>query len=657
MPQVSLDIVNGQLVLGGDMNGLRANRFAFGFLVNEYKASVLGDKLIIELGGRDATETIRVIAETLKKRGFNLEHGASSNKLIQDFNGEERDFEEFSKSALVVRNFDGKAKDPDVVARFADFQNVVANCLKRRSLYDLQLLAAFHMAFANNSCNFSVPGAGKTSIVYAAYAYLRSTQKVKRLLVVGPLSSFGPWEMEYTKCFGVAPTVTRITGSIPKTDRENHLYSKHPSELTLISYQSVPTLFEALKHFVNDGVMVVLDEAHKAKNTNNGVIAQAVLELAKYCAARVVLTGTPAPNGYQDLYNMFKFIWPNKNVIGFPLYRLRGLTDNPNPALVKKLIDNISPFFIRIRKKDLGLPMPKFHPPIVVQMGPLQRQIYDFIAKRYIGAMVNEGYDDKISKFKAQLAKARIIRLMQAASNPIMLKAPLESFSDEDDGDFDLAVDDTSVLDKIVNYEHMEIPPKFEAALPLIQEILFREEKVVVWAIFIDTVHRFHDFLKKHGIRSKELYGAIPVESNSTYEEDEAEIETREKIIREFHEPNSNFKVIIANPFAVAESISLHEVCHNAIYLEKSFDAARYIQSKDRIHRVGLPPNTITNYYDIMTENSIEEVIEERLELKEARMNQIMESEEIPLFDNACSGLGSDDIKALIRDYVRRTQK
>ena len=48
--------------------------------------------------------------------------------------------------------------------------------------------------------------------------------------------------------------------------------------------------------------MVVLDEAHKIKNTSGGITATSIMELAKNCTSRVVLTGTPAPNGYEDLY-------------------------------------------------------------------------------------------------------------------------------------------------------------------------------------------------------------------------------------------------------------------------------------------------------------------------------------------------------------------
>ena len=113
------------------------------------------------------------------------------------------------------------------------------------------------------------------------------------------------------------------------------------------------------------------------------------------------------------------------------------------------------------------------------------------------------------------------------------------------------------------------------------------------------------------------MYGATPV---ATGDEDEDEVETREKIIAEFNKLDSAFKVIIANPFAVSESISLHKACHNAIYMERSFNAAHFIQSKDRIHRYGLEPETETNYYYLLSEESIDEVIHDRLIEKETRL-------------------------------------
>ena len=67
--------------------------------------------------------------------------------------------------------------------------------------------------------------------------------------------------------------------------------------------------------------------------------------------------------------------------------------------------------------------------------------------------------------------------------------------------------------------------------------------------------------------------------------------------------------------------------------------------------------DTITNYFYIISRNTIDETINIRLSEKERRMTEIMESMPIPLFNNVSDDLGDEDIKALIKDYVRRTKK
>ena len=156
---------------------------------------------------------------------------------------------------------------------------------------------------------------------------------------------------------------------------------------------------------------------------------------------------------------------------------------------------------------------------------------------------------------------------------------------------------------------------------------------------------------KKHG-QNKNTCNNQSCHDRSISEEDDEYAETREAIVKEFHNPDCSYKVIIANPFAVAESISLHKACHNAIYLERSFNAAHFLQSKDRIHRYGLKQDVVTNYYYLVSEDSVDTTIHERLNEKERRLLDIIESMPIPLFDNYMNADEDDDIKAVLRDYV-----
>ncbi len=660
MTSISVDFDENkkEIYLLGDIKGLRKNRFAWRYIQDYLKPNVEENRIVIPIEEKEPITILSNIRDMLKKYGFGEICSNSSEKLIHDFYEEERRFAEFSDKAKHIRNNECDKND------FKKFTKSVAENLPARKLYSLQLLSAYHMAFSQNACNFSVPGAGKTSIVYGAYAYLHNLsdediKHIDRLLIVGPLSSFGPWEIEFEACFGRLPQVKRLIGGMSKDEKKDYLISKHPAELTLISYASLTTLQEEIGFFLrNNKVMVVLDEAHKAKNSAGGVIAQSVLEMSKYSKARIVLTGTPAPNGYEDIYNMFRFIWPNRNVMGFEINQLRDITATGDTARIERLIDNISPYFIRIRKSDLDIPPAIVNPPIYVPMGELQQKIYDFIEKKYMDELIADKASNLSSRFKAAMTQARTIRLMQAASDPAMLKSPLNNFFEDEEivsTDVYQAIDDSEMLKAILNYESKEIPSKYKAVKELVRKIISNNEKVIIWATFIHTIHKLKEYLEGEGICCQELYGETPVEREGMSDDELAF--TRERIVKEFQRPDCPFKVIIANPFAVAESISLHKACHNAIYIERSFNAAHFVQSKDRIHRYGLEAGTITNYYYILSQATIDETIDTRLLEKERRMTEIMEKSPIPLFDNVSENLGDEDIKALIKDYVKRTKK
>jgi superfamily II DNA or RNA helicase len=273
---------------------------------------------------------------------------------IRSFIEEEQKFTDFSAKALAIRNNNCDLQE------FKSFRDSLITYMPARTLYSLQMLSAYHLAYSQNACNFSAPGSGKTSIVYGAYTYLKNLpegniRKVDRLLIIGPLNAFGPWELEFQECFGIKPSAKRLAGKLSLDEKKQYLYDNYPAELTLLSYSSVMPLVDELNFFLRrHKVMVVLDEAHKIKNINGGIIAQSILSLAQDSKARVVLTGTPAPNGYEDLYNLFKFIWPTKKIIRFNIGQLKDMSRTPNDPRVTSLLNSISPFYIRIKKSDLG---------------------------------------------------------------------------------------------------------------------------------------------------------------------------------------------------------------------------------------------------------------------------------------------------------------
>lgn len=641
--RISIDNQNKVFIISPDDFELKRLRGISVYVKTLNGGKIEGRTVIIPASNVDTLELYHKTVELFdKKFGCEIYTDSESNSVLSVAESEEKKFKEFSHKALMIRNNNVEKSELD------SFLNVVKKREFKRTLKPFQLLSAYHLAFSQNACNFSVPGAGKTTTVLAAYAYLKESddkrKRVNKLLVVGPISSFLAWKNEYYFCFGKHPDTLEITGATTDKAVENALLrSTVDKDIVLVSYGSVNRRLDILKTFLrNNQAMVVLDEAHRIKNTNDGIQSTVTLMLSPYAKSRVVLTGTPVPNGYEDLYNLYRFIWPAHNVIGYSVIQLSNMSRRENDHRVGDLVDRISPFFIRIKKSDLELPPATFLPPISVAMSPLQERIYQTLAHAAIGRLEQRS--------TGRIARLSIsIRLRQAASNPSLLKRSIDDYYEYADESYSIrheldsnVVIDEEIIRLVEEFERQEIPQKFIKAKDIVNDIVDKGEKVVIWCEFVGTCEKLSEFFKSVGIDNRILYG------KTNYLE-------REEIIKEFTdvEGQCGYSVIIANPHAVGESISLHKTCHNAIYLEQSFNAGIYMQSKDRIHRVGLSENDHTDYYYLHAQGTIDETVHDRVMMKEERMLRIVESQEIPLISENRDFLedSEDDIKAIIRDY------
>lgn len=417
---ILVDINDGYYILSGEINFILNNRRLLAMFKGLFNVDIQDDRILILFEEKLSTAVYFRIQQFLSRFGFDVELSSKVKEKESSVLREQENFKIFSEKAKKIRNNDFSDR-AELLDDFKEFKKVLSKNLKR-ILYPLQMLSAFHMAFAQNSCNFAVPGAGKTSIVYGAYAYLKSLpiddpRHVDKLLVIGPLSSFAPWENEYKDCFGRDVNSQRLSGDnkILKNHKEQHLYSSNPKELTLIFHGGVDSLEKEITDFLKQNkTMVVVDEAHRIKNPN-GIWGQSVVEIAKEAIARIILTGTPIPNGYEDLYNLYRFIYPFKfqDILQIHYNQLIELTKNSvstENERVKNFIDNISPYFIRIKKKDLELP-PINEKLVPVEMDDGQVEIYNFIEEKYIPELQKKPAGTAIDL----LNKARLIRLRQVS--------------------------------------------------------------------------------------------------------------------------------------------------------------------------------------------------------------------------------------------------
>ncbi len=512
----------------------------------------------------------------------------------------------------------------------------------QRKLKPYQTRSVHHLVNVFNGANFSVPGSGKTTIIYAAFAILRARNIVDKLLVIGPRSCFMPWEDEYLKCFGKTAATARLTGS----NRHLKYFAAEDYELFLCTYQTAAIDKNELASLCQKyRVFLVLDESHNVKKFEGGVHAPAVLSIAGSATRRAILTGTPAPNSYEDLWTQMTFLWPGKQMLGTrEQYANRAGNEEEWPSIQKA----IKPFFVRIQKTELGLPPQRFER-ILVSMNQKQGEIYKVLSARILSELSVVPEDrQKLREWR----KAKMVRLLQAASNPTLLAKRSDEFDVPP-----LSGKGVPILQILENYPKYEKPAKFEKAVSLIRKLVATGNKVLLWTVFVHNIEML--FKELQDLEPQRLYGGIPKDA------EENEELNREDEIRKFRESSSHM-VMLANPAACAESISLHKICHHAIYLDRTFDCGRYLQSLDRIHRIGLEPNEDVFYHILQCSDTIDETIDQRLEEKQTAMRRLLEDEDIsivtfdlPEGDKSALGKESDeqdDFDATIDDLKKHAK-
>lgn len=462
-----------------------------------------------------------------------------------------------------------------------------------RELRSFQLRDVVKLLGMANGANFSVPGAGKTSVAYALYEYLRHSGNVEQLLVVCPISAFESWRQEAEECFAPMPKIDRFEGAIDGR-----------SEVVLTNYQRLEGGYHALADWMaSRPTHLILDEAHRMKRGWAGEWGRNCLNMANLAARRDILTGTPAPQSISDLGALFDFVWPGQANRIIPTQ----LDDTQAERIVAQRID---PLFVRTTKSELELPAPKIQL-YEGELTPLHREIYNTIVGIY-----GSRYSISRRGQRDLRALGRItMYLLEAATNPSLLVAGSHPHDPIVFRHPPLDIPAGSFLeDLLFSFPQYELPWKFEYLRNAIPRNMALQRKTLVWSNFVRNLETMH----KH-----ELVEFSPAMIHGG-------VTDREGELARFRN-DDECTVLLANPAAIGEGISLHRVCHDAIYLERTFNAGQYLQSVDRIHRLGLAPETKTQVTVLCSSGTIDDVVTLRLEEKIERLGALLQDAGLPI--------------------------
>lgn len=492
----------------------------------------------------------------------------------------------------------------------SEIERILVSCSFERPLTDNQKQNLNKISQFPGAATFSVPGAGKTTEALAFFFI--NAEPEDRLLVVAPKNAFGAWDEQLEACTpSVQDRFVRLRGG--ESAISDALLGK--PKFMIITYDQLPRVKTLIVSLLSAGnVFMFLDESHRIKGGKQIKRADAILEMAHLPKRKLIMSGTPMPQGPKDLVSQFSFLYPSK------------VSDESN------VIDLIQPIYVRTTKGQLGIPEVT-HRVVTVKMSPLQREIYKTL-KSEIRRQLNPVLSDT-SKYELRRIGKCVMKVMEFVSNPALLSTDMDYVFDRRVGELLLAADG----------------PKIEYVCRRARQLASEGKKVLIWSCFVQNVELIA--LRLMDLGAEFIHGGVDAG-------DENDADTREGKIKRFHD-DPNCKVLVANPAACSEGISLHKVCQNALYLDRSFNAAHYLQSEDRIHRLGLPADAHPLVEFVECEESIDQVVRQRLAYKVSIMAKALNDTSLkvdPAFidyedenDNIAESINEEDAKAVIEYF------
>jgi len=223
---------------------------------------------------------------------------------------------------------------------------------------------------------FADPGGGKTAMTLAAFSLLRNIAQVKRALIIAPrLVCYDVWPNEIQKWDQFNGLTHRILHGGEKAQSIFQEVVEPKADICLVNPEATDYLFsffpeQWFKRKSGPPVdmpwdMLIIDESSKYKNQGS-VRFKALKKYHKLFKRRVILTGTPTPNGIMDLWSQIYLLDSGaslgKNITEYRkryfdvsnTYTSQYNTWEPKRGAADAVRKRVAPFVIRFDEKQFA---------------------------------------------------------------------------------------------------------------------------------------------------------------------------------------------------------------------------------------------------------------------------------------------------------------
>ena len=461
---------------------------------------------------------------------------------------------------------------------------------KLKPLGPYQNIGSIFLSTVEKAPLFADCGTGKTFMVLVSteHQIKQGLLEPGKTLILAKLNTLHSGWLEDAKKFTDLKVNCLWLGTNYKRKEKLRAILDDPADVYVINHEGAKALEKELIEKKFD--KVVIDEStilkgFKGLNSRikGGTLGKCMMRIAEHAKWRVVMSGTPAPNGIQDLWGQMHFLDPNGFLLeaSYKDFRVEymqqhyfgkvdkvtGKPKDPNTPSkwipkqgaipkVSSLIKDLS-YRVNLREQLDCLPE-RTDIPRYVPMGKEQTKHYKNMQKNLFAEIEEDKY------ISVSVKLAQIAKLRQITSG--------------------FLIDDQEKPNPISDAK------KLTALDSLIIDEINHKEKVVIWGQYrweIETItSRYKDF------------GAVSVYGNNSTRQN---IENIDAFLKD-----PSRRLIVLHPQSAAHGITF-TVAHYMIFYSISYSAEEEYQCTRRIERAG-QKHPMFIYY-LLSPDSIDEVM------------------------------------------------
>lgn len=442
----------------------------------------------------------------------------------------------------------------------------------KNQAFPYQMQAFMTIKDMEYSAIFHEQGLGKTKIAIDLLLYWLSKRDIDTVLIVTKKQLVKNWLDEFSVHTHIKPK------TLSNNKNDNFYVLNSPAKVIITNFETLSTDKERMLLFLKcRNVGIIIDESTKLKNPD-AKLTKDFFDLSPYFKIRTIMTGTPVANRPYDMWSQIFFLDHGES-LGDDFDSFKATTDLSNDLSkneekreqfeksVSQIYEKISSFSVRETKNSCGIELPqKEFVTDYVEFTEVQRMMYKKVVEELSIELEQNGeqiIDDDSSALK------RLLRLIQISSNPGLID---ESYNEKSGKEIELDL--------------------------LLESIVAKGEKCIVWSNYIDNVNYF--------TRKYAKYNPVKIHGSLGMNE-------RNNSVDKFKKDN-DCKVLFATPQAAKEGLTL-TVANHVVFYDRGFNLDDYLQAQDRIHRISQTRKCYV--HNLILNGSVDEWIDKLLQAKQ----------------------------------------